>query len=238
MTQFRKIFTASLLFSLLAFQSACTVEVDLEDLKESEAVEIIEASLQEFAGGLTSNIQDIAEEITEAISSGALCDTLYTQSVEENYQRGQLQSSYSTEMSYEMSCNELNNPASASFSSSTEYSYSTIRLSADDNASFDGTISGLLLTDPNLGLEGNYESSGAQELNFNTNRSLGSTFNANLTNLQIDKRSFDILSGTGTFSFTGSLQDSEFTYSGSITFNNDETATLDLNGNIYTIDLN
>ncbi|MEM6805466.1 MAG: hypothetical protein AAF696_28975 [Bacteroidota bacterium] len=238
MTQFRSIFTAILLFSLLAFQSACTVEVELEDLKESEVVEIIEASLQEFAGGLTSNIQDIAEEITEAISSGALCDTAYTQSVEENYQRGQIQSNYSTEMTYEMSCNELNKPASASFSSSTEYSYSTLRLSADDEANFEGNISGLLLTDPNLALEGNYASSGNQELNFNTSRSLGSTFNANLTNFQVDKSSFDILSGTATFTFTGTLQDTEFTYSGSITFNSDGTAKLDLNGNTYSLDLN
>ncbi|MEL6255035.1 MAG: hypothetical protein AAFR87_23710 [Bacteroidota bacterium] len=238
MTQLRNTFVATILFFTLAFQSACTVEVELSELTEGEAVEIIEAALQDFAGGLTSNIEDISEQILEAVSSGALCDTLYTQSIEENYQRGQVQSSYQTELSYEMSCNSLNFPESATFTSSTDYDYSTLRITSDDDARFLGSISGLLVSDSSLVLVGNYESSGSQDLNFNSQRSVASTFTVNLTNLEVNKTEIEIITGSGDFTFTAEIQGNTSTFTGSISFMGDDSLMLTLNDNTYTFDLN
>ncbi|MFK7773479.1 MAG: hypothetical protein AB8F94_15120 [Saprospiraceae bacterium] len=238
MTQLKKFLPAYFLLTFLLIQTSCSVETDLLDLSEGEAVEIIEAALQDTAGGLTTNLEDMAEQLVTAITSGEICDSIYTKIIADSTQGVIIQTSYSSMLTYEMTCNNFDIPQTASISSTTESIYNSNRIESNDNGNFSGNASGLQPSISSIDLTGNYNKTGNQELNFSEQKSINSTFTADLVTLQINKQNYNIESGNGTFSLTGSTQDAAFSYLGDITFNGGGSATLTINGITYEINLN
>jgi len=84
MTQIKSFFI--ILIVALSVVACERAEVVAEALSQTEAAEILEAELQDVAGGLTSEIENIAQEIVEAVSSGQYCDTLIQDSLAADYQ--------------------------------------------------------------------------------------------------------------------------------------------------------
>lgn len=238
MTQLKKIFPASFLLLFLLFQTSCSPDIDLLELSEGEAVEIIETALQDAAGGLTTNLEDMAEQLVTAVTSGEICDSTYTKIVADSNQGALIQTSYSSTLTYEMMCNNFDIPQTATISSATESMYTSNRMESEDTATFLGNASGLQPSVSSISLTGNYNKTGNQELNFSEQKNINSIFTSDLTTLQINKQNYNIESGNGTFSLTGSTQDATFSYLGNITFNGGGSATLVINGTTYEIDLN
>ena len=59
-----------------------------------------------------------------------------------------------------------------------------------------------------------------------------------LNNIAVSKTTYNIVSGTASVVFNGvSSTGNQYTYDGTITFNGNNTATLVINGNTYTINL-
>ncbi len=226
------------LFFVLLFTSCEKAEVIIEALSESDAAEIIEASLQNNAGGLVTNLEDLAEQFVSAVSSGELCDTLYLETIEKDFQGAQLQASYNSELSYEMVCNALNVPQSASFSNSTLSMYSSSRIISDDNGNFIGNATGLQPTSSTMNMNGDYSRTGTQTLNFREQKEVSSTLTIKLSALEMSKLGFEVESGNGTITITGSTDDGTFFFDGNIVFNGGKTATLTINGTTYEIDWN
>jgi hypothetical protein len=71
------------LFFVSFFTSCEKAEAIIEVLSESDAAEIIEANLQDNAGGLVTNLEDLAEQFVSVVASGELCDTLYTETIDQ-----------------------------------------------------------------------------------------------------------------------------------------------------------
>lgn len=238
MTQIKKILLTSSLLAFLLFQTSCTADVDLSELSEGDAVEIIDAALQRNAGGLTTNLEDITEPLVLAITSGEICDSTYTKTISDDYQGTIIQASYSSLLTYELMCNQFDIPKTATVFSTTESMYKSNRIESDDNSSFSGNASGLELMASSIELTGNYTKTGNQELNFSEQKSISSVFTSDLSTLQINKQSYKIESGSGTFSLTGTNQNIPFSFTGDIIFNGEGSATLIINGTTYEIDIN
>ncbi|MDF1676550.1 MAG: hypothetical protein P1U44_12620, partial [Vicingaceae bacterium] len=64
-----------------------------------------------------------------------------------------------------------------------------------------------------------------------------STINDSLTNIEVDKTTHKILSGNASITLIVTFAGNQYNFSGNITFNGNNTATLVLNGNTYTINL-
>ena len=59
-----------------------------------------------------------------------------------------------------------------------------------------------------------------------------------LTALNVEKTAKEIVDGTATFTVEGTTSGGEsVSYDGSLTYNNDNTVTVNLNGKDYTIEL-
>jgi len=211
MTQMKKIKSVFIFGIAMMMLTACNVKEEIvEALSQGEAAEIIESALQEAAGGLTTNIQDIAAQLATAVTSGELCDTLYSDSIEKGHQGVQLQGSYTTLYTYEMTCNELDIPQTASFSSTTTAIYSSARIDSNDEGSFIGNVFGLQPSSSSLNLEGKYNSTGTQELAVQDQKNVKSVFAADLSGLSINKESNNIESGTATFSLLVLFKEKNF----------------------------
>ena len=239
MIQIKKTLTVLLLALFVFTLSSCNKKEEIiEALTESEVVEILEAALQNGSGGLTTNLENMAEELVNAAGDASSCDSLYSTTIDEEYQGNLIQSSYNSDITYEISCNAFNIPSEATFSSSTDLNYSTNRIESIDNSVFSGDASGLQGSSTTINLLGNYRETGTQVLIFSNQKQINSTFDVDLSTLQISKQGFDIESGVGSFSFTGTVDGSSFSYTGSIVFNDNKTASLTINGTTYDIDWN
>ncbi|MCI4648038.1 hypothetical protein [Phaeodactylibacter sp.] len=225
-------------FPVLLFTSCEKTDETIENISESDAAEIIEASLQANAGGLVTNIEDIVEQLVTAVTSGELCDTLYSSTIEEDFQGAKIQASYTSELSYEMTCNAVEIPQTATFSILTESMYSSSRIESDDNGNFTGNATNLQPSSLTMNINGDYSQTGTQALNFMEQKNISSTLTATLSTLQISKQDFEIESGNAILSWTGSTSDETFSFEGTIVFNGGNTATLTINGTTYQIDWN
>jgi len=225
-----------LLLFVSLFTSCEKAEVIIELISESDAAEIIEANLQNNAGGLVTNLEDMAEQFVSAVASGELCDTLYTVTKEEDFQGAQFQASYTSELSYEMACNALSVPETATFSTLTLSMYNSSRIVSDDDGSFAGNVTGLQPSSTTMNINGEYSRIGSQELNVKEQKDINSTLTINLSELEMSKQGFEIESGNGTLELTGSTANETFSIDGNIVFNGGKTATLTINGATYDID--
>lgn len=228
----------ALVCSIPVFTSCEKADEIIEAISESDVVEIIEANLQNDAGGLVTNLEDIAEQLISAVASGELCDTLYTKTIEEDFQGVRFQSEYNSTLSYEMICNAFDIPQSATFSTSTSTIYNSSRIVSDDDSDFSGNASGLQPSSMTMSIGGGYSRTGTQELNFMEQKNITSTLTFDLATIEMSKQDYEIQSGNGTFSLTGSTPDEPFSFDGAIVFNGGNTATLTINGTDYELDWN
>lgn len=238
MTHFKRSFPICLIAILLSLFSSCEKDEVIDSLDEAEVAEIMETSLEGGSGGSSSNFADIVEQLMTAIDSGQLCDSVYTDTVLSNYQGIQLNASYNSDITYSLICNPLGLPQSASFSISTDSEYNTPRIESEDTASFIGTATGLQPNSPTITLNGNYNKIGSQEINVRKQRTLSSTLTFTFTNIVIGKQNSNILSGGGTFNFSGNTTEDSFNYSGSIVFNGGNNATLVVGSTSHSLDWN
>jgi len=239
MTKFKLFFPLFVVIFFASLMTSCDkADEIIEAISESDAIEIIEANFQVNAGGLVTNIEDVAEQLVLAVTTGQLCDTLYSETIEDEFQGVQIQASYTSELSYEMACNTSDIPQTATFSILTSTIYNSSRIVSDDDGDFSGNVSGLQPASLTMNIAGDYSRTGIQELNFIQQKDITSTLTVNLSALQISKQGYEIESGNGTISLTGSTTDEPFSYVGDIVFNGGNTATININGTTYQIDWN
>lgn len=207
------------------------------ELSDEEAVELIESSLQKSTGGFNDNTKTFAEDLTNDITINEDCSVIYNDTFVINYEENLVQASYTVDWSYEMTCNNLGIAQSVLFSSSTDGNYSSQHIISSDNSMSYFEITGLQPSSETMILNGNYERTGMQELTIINTRSVTSHLIVDLTDIVISKGNNTITSGTATVLLTGVSQNTSFTIEGSLVFNGGESATLNINDNTYTLNL-
>lgn len=239
MTQLKKSISILVLaFAILSFTSCGEVDDIAVVLSNSDAAEIIEAALQDKAGAFVTNVQDMTQQIVDAVESGALCDTIYTDSIQKNHQGTQIQADYTSSLTFECACNMLDNVQTATFSMLTNTEFTTPKIDTDGNGNFTGTMDGLALNSQNITIDGSYVLTSTQLLDFKEQETINSTLTLTLVNLEIKKTTQSIQSGSGTFTLAGSTTKENFSFSGSIVFNGNKTATLTIGSDTYPLDWN
>lgn len=239
MTRFKLFFSFVVLSLFVSLHTSCGKADEIKDaLSNGDALEIIEANLQANAGGLVTNIKDIAEQFVAAVSSGELCNTPYSEMIYEEFQGAQIQTSYTSQLSYEMVCNAFDIPQSATFSTLTSSMFNSAKIVSNDNGDFNGKASGLQPSSLIMNIDGNYSRTGTQDLIFRNQTDITSTLTITLSTLQIVKQNFEIKSGSGTILLSATTPDETFSFSGNIVFNGGNKATLTINGESYEMDWN
>lgn len=221
---------------MLSVLTSCNRADDIiEALSESDAVEIITTNIQANAGGLTSNLQDAAAQFAVALTSGELCDSLYMKSIDKDYQGARFQSDYTGMLSYEMTCNMLDVPQSASFAYQSTVMYNSPNVTSNDTRAFTGTASGLQPAATSISVNGEYISTGTQTIHARSQQNVSSSLTINVSSIQFNKQQTIVDSGNATFELTGNTPDGQFEYDGSIVFHGSGMATITIEGTSYDV---
>ena len=235
---FSKIFLAS--FIALVSLSSCSKKdiIANKELSADEAVEIISVALQSNTAGVTYSMEKYSEELTTDITINEICDSLYARTHQFDHNGTLVQSAYTINSSYEMTCIAGNIPQSVAVSYDTEGTFNSQRIGSDDSSVLTAQVNGLSPSETLLTLSGNYSRTGTQDLSLVNSRSVSSTVELDLTAVEIDKEINRITYGEASVTLTGSTESVNFSFTGSIVFNGNEQATLILNNSTYIIDLN
>lgn len=209
-------------------------------IEEVDAVETIENSLVAESNGMSRSMETTmvyAESQNLYTDSPSLnCGQLYAESFSENYSSPDYSYNYSANCSYLLSCNAEGNAQSFNYSFSRNGDYDTPRMSSDDNVNANWDVTDLDASTSNTIFNGSYVRIGSQVSKVRNMNTFNSTLTYSLNGIAVNKDTYKIASGSASVVFEGtSTSGNSYTYNGTITFNGDDTATLVINGNTYTI---
>ncbi|MFL3664161.1 MAG: hypothetical protein ACJ04Q_09165 [Flavobacteriales bacterium] len=231
-----------LMLVAVAFSSC---KKDKEDdpivFQDEDAVEAVESSLITQSNGITATIETAATKMAGDslyTSTPTLnCGETYADNFNESNSSGNYSYNYSGSRNYKLYCTPNNTPDYVEYHRTLSGVYSTPRMSSDDNAEANWVISNLDTANTTIFFNGSYQRLGTQVSKVRNQNTFTSTINYSLTNIEVDKTTHKILSGNASITLIVTFAGNQYNFSGNITFNGNNTATLVLNGNTYTINL-
>ncbi len=235
-----------MLLSLIVITfSSCKKDKEEEPVvfQDEDAVEAIESSLITQSNGITATIETAATKLAEdslftSTSTPALnCGDTYADNFNESNSNGNYSYNYSVTRNYKLYCTPNNTPDYVEYHRTLAGVYSTPRMSSDDNAEANWVISNLDTANASVFFNGNYQRLGTQVSKVRNQNTFTSTINYSLANIKVDKVTHKIVSGNASITLVVTFAGNQYNFSGNVTFNGNNTATLTLNGNTYSINL-
>jgi hypothetical protein len=204
-------------------------------IEDEDVVELIENALNSKAGGFDTQMTDMLALVeTYKDSCNATIDSSYSK----NKGIGTFTYGYTYDFTGTVNCDSSNIPENIQFNYTTLGTYTAPRMTSSDEGTYNVVVKGIQPGSTNYDLVGSYTRVGTQTTKIRNEFSFTATLGVSLTSLLVDKTTKDVQSGGGAFTVTGETSGGEsISYEGTITYNNDNTATINLNGKNYTIDL-
>jgi len=166
------------------------------------------------------------------------CGTTRTDSVTRSLTIDSVTLNYFFKYSHTLNCNTSNQPDNVANALTFHGSFDGPRLSSNDSGSATFTIAGLTENATNFVVNGEYKRDGSFQSKVGDKASGNSHVDLTVVNVKLSKPGRKIVSGTGTLSVTGTgPKGANFSYTGTIVFNGDGTATLTISGTVYTVNL-
>jgi hypothetical protein len=174
---------------------------------------------------------------TGVASEHQACGTTIADSTTHSGSADSVSWNYFVKYTHTLNCNANNQPDNLVNTLTYSGDYNGPRVSSNNTGTANVTIAGLTVAATNFVLNGEFKRAGSF-----TNKVKNKTFTTNIdivgTNILFSKSGHHIIGGSATISISGTSPKGSFSYTGTITFNTDSTATLVINGGgTYTINL-
>jgi len=211
-----------------------------EAITEQEAVDEIEASLSKESNGVSKSVEtamttaDEDDMFTDTPSVD--CGLEYQDTFIESYQVNGYSYYYAVTRNLQLNCNENEQLNYVDYVASLNGDYETPRLISENVTNIEWQLADIHPNYETVTFEGLLNREGRLQSKVRNMNNFNGSLSMNVQNLVVDKTTYQIMSGTGNVTFIGTTSTgNQFEFSGSITFNGDDTVTLVLNGNTYTI---
>ncbi len=239
---------------ILIGSGACSDDADeaaLQGISEYEAATVIENTLTGGSGGVEAQLKQIAQ-FAEAYNQmsfkkvstdsadtrvNPLCGFSSDSLITINFDGPNRSFSYNFSWNWTITCIDSSFIKGINFVCTGEGSYDGPELSSEDEFSCNFSL-GNLFSGENYVFDGNFIRDGYQKLKQENPQSFTSTVDLSCTDLKINKKTYTHTAGSAMVNITGiSAEGRSFKYKGTLTFNDDGTATLKLgSGESYIIE--
>jgi hypothetical protein len=208
------------------------------NVSTDEAADMVGASLSVNSNGIANISDDAALAANAVVTAHTPCGTTRTDSISRQSHSGSAVSfNYKLKYAFTVNCSN-NQPDSLSASLTYSGSFSGPRLSSTNSGSSIFTVNGLLPTAKDFVINGEFKRSGSFQSKADTSNHGNNNIDIILKGLTIRKVQRTIAAGSATFSISGDVpHKGSFSFNGTLVFNGDGTATLTINGAVYTINL-
>jgi hypothetical protein len=249
------------LFSLLVLAfcltTACTKSTDEIpqannadlSISEEEAIEVIEGALSANSQGISSETAAMAELGAEAsnftgqahaksrsqqniLECGVPRDTTFNTSKN----TANLTANYELSVNFLLHCTQVGLPQSIDYQKTSKGSHETKRFSSQDASESNWTLNNIV-TGADYIANGKYSRTGTQSSKVHNKKQFSYKITVEAENLKVDKGEQTITSGKGSLALEGTdASGKNYSFKGEIVFTGNQTATVILNGETYTID--
>lgn len=241
---------ATLIFTGCSDDDSTTTNNDnTATISEEDAAEAILMTASPDSGGLVLETQEalyILESSPEETNKASEktteieyeCGEEYSSSYSLNKENGAY--TYNTAYAWEwtVSCTSLNIPADFYFDLTGSTTYTSPRISGSDTFLSQIAVTGINLAADTYAVSQSYTRTGTQTSSVRNQTSFESSISFTTENLAVTKETYKIVSGDLLISFTGKASTgTNVTYSGVLTFNGNQSATLTM-GSGTTYELN
>ncbi len=227
-----------LTFSIL---QSCKEDEPVE-ITEEDAADIVQSSLESETGGITDDVamvtdfivqeNYVVQEKSEQLECGV--DTSITRTFSKP--TGIRTGSCTYIWDILKTCAEAD--TSISWTGNYNGSYETPRILGTTSGTRDWSIDGIESSNNFLTLNGSVSRNGSHTSKIRQQRSFSSETSYQFTDVVVSKQSQQIQSGTGSFQILVNVSDeTSKTFTGTITFNGNGSATLVINGQTFTFDI-
>jgi hypothetical protein len=205
-------------------------------LEDEDVVELLENALNSKAGGFDAQIVDMLA-LVEMYQDD--CNASIDSSYAKENGIGSFTYNYNYNYTGTVICDSSTSiPQNIEFDYTSIGTYAAPRMSSSDEGTYNITVNGIQPTNTNYNLVGSYTRVGTQTTKIRNELTFTATLGISLTSLLVEKATKDVKSGDGAFTVTGETSGGEsISYDGTISYNDDNTVTVNLNGKDYTIDL-
>jgi len=234
-----------LIIATMTLMSACKEQVTTDAVLTDEAAQMVSMSLAENSMGATAIIQSSvssgnstsanAPQKVKSVNSDFIfsMDTTYTVSSKPG---AIITFSLTATYGYDFTVNLQGQLISASENYTYTGSYDAPRISSTHTGS--GVLSLTNINTAVCTVNGTFKRTSDDAIKGTRSKSLHSETNLSLTNILVNKSTSTIQSGTALLTIAGTVTNKgDFSYTGSITFNGDNTATLIIKNQTYTVNL-
>jgi len=204
-----------------------------------DAADIVAGSLSSNSNGIASVAADATVNASVIYGAHLKCGTVRSDTISRQGGSGTPFSfSYKLTYNFMVDCNSGSQPDSLSINLTYSGSYSGPNMSSSNSGSSIFGVGGLLPTDTAFVINGEYKRAGSFSSKVDTADHGNSNVDIVISSLTLKKPGRMIESGTATFNITGTgPHKGSFSFTGNIVFNGDGTATVTVNGTVYTINL-
>ncbi len=211
----------------------------------SNAASTVASALAANADGIVNLVAQVTLNAQSMVSSRSACGTIRADSTTQQSTAGATTTyTYTNKDKFLILCNGTSQPDSAVNISAYSGNYSNTGVTSNNSGSSVFNIGGVLAAAANYTVDGTYTRSGNYVYNNTTKTTTSSSVNIVLKKLLVSKPQRGIIGGIATFTITGTDTDNgvaatngNYSYSGTLTFNNTNFAALTLNGTNYTVNL-
>lgn len=222
----------ALIFLISLSIIACDDDTEMAvEITEEEAVEAIENSLSADTEGMTAQASESARMADTYVD----CTVTFDSTITHTSTFGSITYDYTFNWNGSLQCtNRL--PSQLDLEYTMSGNYVGPRMSSTDNANASIEVTGLSPTTDQYIMNGTYTRNGTQIATFRDSRTFSSTITIIATNWLIDKDTQMIDDGNATVTITGLTNDgTTFSFTGTLIFLGNRSATLSINGNDYPI---
>ncbi len=222
--------TVGLLFN---FSSCDTVDEILE-LSDEEYIEIIEQCLAEKSGGYVNFTKDV---IDVYLSTSDSCNLSGDSTIVSSDSTASTSYSYSSQYSYILNCSGSTASSMSVILNSTG-NFENAEISSTDIGTGNSSIGNLPSAQTSFEFSGIYDRNGVITSQAGLNAKFTYNMTFDMSNVLVNKSTELINSGTATYILAGvsqSVASQSFNYTGNVTFNGSNSATIDFQGNNYTL---
>ncbi len=231
---------------LLLGATACKKSLDTAhptftgSISTNDAADIAAGSLSLNSNGVANIASDAALNATVMDDDDRLkCGDMRSDTVSRQSSPGAPYTySYKSTYNFMVDCNASSQPDSLSSNLTYAGSYSGPNMSGTNSGSSIFGVGGLLQADTAFVINGEYKRAGSFSSKTDTAKHGSNSVDIVISGLTLKKPTRMIESGTATIAITGTVPGKgSFSFTGTLVFNGDGTATLTINGNVYTINL-
>lgn len=239
----KKQFVFGALFcALVIVSSSCNKKNKEDAITSDDAADAVSETMQYKSGGYPEDVQAAANYTLNlnlgtpgaGLHCGESHDSTITASI-----TGSVTASYTHTWEYTLNCDTDSNPVSITGTGNHTGEYDGPRIHSNTNGTRNWTITGLGSSSADFIYNGSHSRSGVHTSKIGKKNTFTTSIQTVTSNVLVDKSTKHIVSGSATVNATcTSSSGKAYTFTGTLVFNGDETATLTLNGNTYTITFN